>query len=126
MELRAWVVGGAHFDTNGPHPLNCGVVVDPQGDIAARYTKAHPYGVEREYSIASGDGPACFVADGVRCVAMICADFWHPSCFPDEPVDLILFPAFSATQRADPAMAAHDGATPWSPVHMSIRPMGRE
>lgn len=34
MELRAWVVGGAHFDTNGPHPLNCGVVVDPQGDIA--------------------------------------------------------------------------------------------
>jgi predicted amidohydrolase len=103
--LRSWVVGGSHFDTSGPQSLNCGVVVDPRGDIAARYAKANPYGDEREYSIASGHGPACFVANGVRCVAMICADFWHPSSFPNGPVDLILVPAFSATQRPDPAMA---------------------
>jgi predicted amidohydrolase len=103
--LRSWVVGGSHFDTSGPQSLNCGVVMDPRGNIAARYAKANPYGDEREYSIASGDGPACFIADGVRCVAMICADFWHPSSFPDEPVDLILVPAFSATQRPGPAMA---------------------
>lgn len=103
--LRSWVVGGSHFDSSGPKSLNCGVVASPSGDIIARYAKANPYGSEREYSIAPGHGPASFVADGVRCAVMICADFWHPVSFPAEPVDLILVPAFSATQRPDPAMS---------------------
>jgi predicted amidohydrolase len=105
--LSAWVVGGSHLRLEGGQKTNCGVVADPEGRIIARYGKRNPYGDERAGDVRPGAGPAAFEAAGLRCLAVICADFWHTPVFgaaADLP-ELILVPALSASQRPEPHMA---------------------
>jgi predicted amidohydrolase len=104
-DLKIWVVGGSYFNADGERLVNTGLVADPQGMVVARYGKSNPYGSEHRHQVVPGSGPAAFTLNGARCLVMICADFWHASAFPADQFDLILVPAFSASQRPDPAMA---------------------
>jgi predicted amidohydrolase len=69
--------------------------------------KLNPYGDERSRTVRPGPGPASFQIGELSCLVMICADLWHASAFvAASPLpDLILVPAFSASQRPDPHMA---------------------
>lgn len=55
---------------------------------------------------AQGVEVAVFEIDGLRCMAVICADFWYASSFctaaPDP--DIVLLPSFSFSQRPIPSM----------------------
>lgn len=105
--LGAWVVGGSHLAPDPDGVANIGIVADPAGRIAGRYGKLNPYGEERERVTKAGLGPLRIQMAGQSCLVMICADFWHTSAFPQESggLDLILVPAFSASQRRSPHMA---------------------
>jgi predicted amidohydrolase len=104
---HAWVVGGSHHSKNGNRVINCGVVVDPSGQEVASYEKAHPYGREIDGGVLAGHGGALFEVNGLRCMVIICADFWYASSFHvGEPgPDVIIVPAFSFSQRPTPQMA---------------------
>lgn len=106
-QLGAWVVGGSHFRRHGAQWTNSGIVADPSGRLVVHYGKLNPYGEERARAPEPGRGPAAFDVGGVSCLVMICADFWHATAFDSAGTlpDLILVPAFSASQRPDPGMA---------------------
>jgi predicted amidohydrolase len=105
--LGAWVVGGSHFARVGTELANIGVVANPAGHIAGRFGKLNPYGDERAVVTKTGPGPLEFQIGDLSCLVMICADFWHANAYPMEGggLDLILVPAFSASQRPTPQMA---------------------
>lgn len=105
--LGAWVVGGSHFARQDRETTNTGVVANPYGEIAGRYGKLNPYGDERARVTKPGCGPLLIQIGEVSCLVMICADFWHSTAFSqaDTAPDLILVPAFSASQRSEPQMA---------------------
>lgn len=103
----AWVVGGSHMARGAAGFTNSGAVVDPDGAVVARYGKRNPYGDEASRDVVPGEGPACFEVAGLRCMAMICADFWFPSSFAAEQgrPDVVLVSAFSTSQRPTPHMS---------------------
>lgn len=106
--LGVWIVGGSHIAQDGDERTNCGIVADPRGATVARYGKLNPYGDERARGTQPGAGPASFRIGELSCLVMICADFWHAPAFKESgtaPPDLILVPAFSASQRPQPDMA---------------------
>jgi len=106
-QTGAWVVGGSHHWKQARGVVNGGVVVDPGGAVIAAYEKSHPYGQELDEGVIAGQGPAVFEIDGLRCTAMICADFWYASsfCAAGSAPDIVLVPSFSFSQRPTPLMA---------------------
>ena len=114
--LGVWVVGGSHHRRRREGLLNCGVVVDPRGDVVAEYHKRNPYRFERGIGVSAGDRSGVFDADGVRVAVLVCADFFFSELLHklDGPVDLIAVPAFSLTRAPRPAPAR----TIWR--HMSV------
>jgi predicted amidohydrolase len=114
--LGVWVVGGSHHLRRREGLLNCGVVVDPRGDVVAEYHKLNPYGFERGIGVRPGDRLGVFEAEGVRVAVLVCADFFFSDLLHklDGPVDIIAVPAFSLTRAPRPAPAR----TIWR--HMSV------
>lgn len=104
---RAWVVGGSHHWHRADCIVNSGVVADPGGQIVAAYEKSHPYGQETDDGVVAGSGGAFLEVGGLRCLIMICADFWYTSsfCALGLQPDIVIVPAFSFSQRPTPAMA---------------------
>lgn len=92
-------------DPDEARRTNRGCVATPDGHVLARYEKQNPYGVEHATAVVPGDPPGCFRC-GERTVAvLLCADFWFSRVFhalPEEP-DVVLVPAFSVSQKPDPA-----------------------
>lgn len=103
----AWVVGGSHYWRETDRIVNCGVVADPEGQIVAAYEKSHPYDQEIRDGVMPGIGGALFEVNGVRCLVLICADFWYSSSFNAGELrpDIVIIPAFSFSQRPTPAVA---------------------
>jgi predicted amidohydrolase len=108
-----WIVGGSHHrrqpEADGGGLLNCGIAVDPGGDVVAEYDKLNPYGFELGAGVVPGDRLGVFDADGLRVAVLICADFYFSELLHQllatEPVDLIAVPSFSLTRLADPKPA---------------------
>jgi len=101
------VVGGSHYWREADRVVNCGAVVNPQGQIIATYEKSHPYGQELCDRVAAGNGGAFFEIGGVRCLVLICADFWYSSSFHacELQPDVVFVPAFSFSERPTPEIA---------------------
>jgi hypothetical protein len=87
--------------------VNCGIVANPDGQIVATYEKSHPYDQEVCDGVRAGRGGALFEINGIRCLVLICADFWYSSCFHVSKLqpDVVIVPAFSFSQRQTPALA---------------------
>ncbi|MEV0590703.1 carbon-nitrogen hydrolase family protein [Nonomuraea cavernae] len=101
---RAAVVGGSHYDVTASGTVNRGAVVDPAGEVVARYDKRHPYGVEARDGVLPGTGGAAFEQDGRRLLVLLCADLWYSASL-SQHADAVLVPAFSVTQWPTPAPA---------------------
>lgn len=103
----AWIVGGSHYWREADRVVNCGVVANPEGQIVAAYEKSHPYGQEICDGVRPGSGGAFLEVNGVRCLVLICADFWYVSSFNvcEMRPDIVIIPAFSFSQRPTPKVA---------------------
>jgi len=103
--LNCCVVGGSHHERGGTSVLNCGIVVNAEGAVIARYDKHRPYGAERDRGVAGGTTWGQFTLDGRYFLVLICSDFWYSASFfgLDKSPDVVLTPSFSVTQKPDPA-----------------------
>ena len=101
-----WVVGGS-LPLRCPQPdrvYNSTIAFGPDGRMVARYDKMHLFAFERgneRYAeadtIAPGDNPAAFDADGLRIGLSICYDLRFPELYralsQPSPCDAFLVPA---------------------------------
>ncbi len=106
VSAEAWVVGGSHHRRTGRSISNCGAVVDPHGEVVARYAKATPFGSERTDGVEPGPPGVTVRIAGCHVAVLICADAWfaeHLLALEPSP-DLVIVTSFSVTRR-DPAAA---------------------
>ena len=75
--------------------------------VTGRCVSSHPFGLELDADITSGDGPAVFDVNGVSVAAMICVDFWHSECVHelDPHPDVIAVASFSISRGRTPGAA---------------------
>lgn len=73
-----WLIPGSVFYRQGGQIHNTAPVINPQGEVVARYRKFYPFApFERE--VAHGDEFVVFEVPGVgRIGLMICFDMWYP------------------------------------------------
>lgn len=107
-DLGSWVVGGSHHRAVRGGLINSGLVADSRGNIAARYEKLWPYGIESELGVQSGRRVGRFEVAGCRFLVLLCADFWYSAVLlgrlSPRP-DVILVPTFSISRRSSPQAA---------------------
>ncbi|MDA1007817.1 MAG: carbon-nitrogen family hydrolase [Planctomycetota bacterium] len=81
-DLNIWLVAGiAERDGRGK-PRNAAIVVNPEGVVAARYWKMHPFTAGREErSYPAGREVVVVDVDGVAVAPIICYDLRFPELF---------------------------------------------
>ncbi len=73
-----WLVPGSYYERDGDRIFNVTPVINPAGDIVARYRKMYPF-LPYEAGVASGDSFCVFDVPGVaRFGVSICNDMWLP------------------------------------------------
>jgi predicted amidohydrolase len=73
-----WLIPGSFFEKKDDLVYNMAPVIDPQGEIVARYRKIFPF-VPYEASTTSGDKFVVFEVPGYGRVGLcICYDIWFP------------------------------------------------
>lgn len=77
-EQQLWLVPGSLFQTEGTHIYNVALVINPAGEIVARYRKIYPFR-PYEHGVSSGNAFCTFTVPGVgRFGVCICYDIWFP------------------------------------------------
>jgi len=77
-ETGKWLIPGSQFEARGDKIFNTSLVIDPQGEIVARYDKMFPF-LPYEKDIASGVDPVVFDVPGAGRIGIaICYDMWFP------------------------------------------------
>ena len=77
-ELAIWLVPGSMFQREGEDVFNVAPVINPQGEVIARYRKIYPF-YPYEKGVSSGDKFVVFdVPDVGRFGVSICYDQWYP------------------------------------------------
>jgi predicted amidohydrolase len=119
-----WIVGGGtpeQVPGDDRHAYNTAIVIDPRGELAARYRKIHLFDVDipggavlRESdSTARGDQPLVVRMGGAPVGVTICYDVRFPELYrrlvKDLGAEVLLVPA---------AFTAHTGAAHW---HLLLR-----
>lgn len=114
-----WVVGGGMPETvpgDDRRTYNTAVVIDPRGELAARYRKIHLFDVDipggavlRESdATAAGDELVVVLIDGAPVGVTICYDLRFPELYralvKDRGAEVLLVPS---------AFTAHTGAAHW-------------
>jgi predicted amidohydrolase len=73
-----WLIPGSIFERRGDQIFNTAPVINPQGDVVARYSKMYPF-LPYEKGVASGDEFVVFDVPGAGRVGLIiCYDMWFP------------------------------------------------
>jgi predicted amidohydrolase len=73
-----WLIPGSMYECAGSEILNTAPVIDPQGEVVARYRKIYPF-LPYEKGVASGNQFVTFDVPGVcRFGISICYDAWIP------------------------------------------------
>lgn len=73
-----WLIPGSIFERSGDKVFNTAPVINPKGEIVARYRKQYPF-LPYEKGVASGDQFCVFDIPGVgRIGLIICYDMWFP------------------------------------------------
>jgi predicted amidohydrolase len=73
-----WLIPGSYFERDGDFIYNSAPVINPQGEIVARYRKIFPF-VPYESGTATGEDFVVFdVPDVGRVGLCICYDIWFP------------------------------------------------
>lgn len=87
----AWILMGSVAETSdhAGRPYNTSALVDPHGEIAARYRKVHLFDVAvddgpvdtESARVSAGDAPVCVDVEGVRLGLSICYDVRFPELY---------------------------------------------
>ena len=103
-----WLIPGSLFEKNGGKIYNTSPVINPAGEVVARYRKMFPF-LPYEQGIASGDQFVVFdVPDVGRFGLSICYDMWFPettrtlACMGAE---IIIHPSLTNTIDRDTEVA---------------------
>ncbi len=75
---QLWLVPGSMFERQGDQVFNTAPVIDPHGQVVARYRKMFPF-CPYEQGVTAGDQFVVFDVPGVaRFGVSICYDMWFP------------------------------------------------
>jgi predicted amidohydrolase len=73
-----WLIPGSIFERNGDAVYNTAPVINPDGEVIARYRKQYPF-LPYEKGVCSGDEFVVFDVPGAgRIGLIICYDMWFP------------------------------------------------
>ena len=73
-----WLIPGSIFERRDDLVFNTASVINPDGEVIARYSKRYPF-LPYEKGVESGDQFVVFDVPGVgRLGLMICYDMWYP------------------------------------------------
>jgi len=99
------VVGGSqHRLAEGAQlAVNVGCVMSGRGERLFEYDKLRPYADERNW-VTPGQRLGLGEISGLRCLVLVCADFWFSDVFQRsvELPTLVLVPALSVSRKATP------------------------
>lgn len=77
-ECGLWLLPGSLYERSGSHIYNTTPVINPDGEVIARYRKMYPF-LPYEQNVASGDRSVVFDVPGKgRLGVSICYDMWFP------------------------------------------------
>jgi len=77
-ENDIWLIPGSIFERQGENVYNTAPVINPKGEVIARYRKQYPF-LPYEKGVTAGDEFVVFDVPGVgRIGLMICYDMWVP------------------------------------------------
>jgi deaminated glutathione amidase len=77
-EQELWLIPGSLFKTEGSQVYNTALVINPAGEIVARYRKIYPFR-PYEHGVSAGDAFCVFTVPQVGCFGVcICYDVWFP------------------------------------------------
>ena len=103
-ELGVWLVPGSMYERVEDRIYNTASVIDPRGQVIARYRKMFPF-QPYEPGISSGDKPVVFDIPGVgRFGLSICYDLWFPEhsrWLVSQGAEVILHPSLTDTIDRD-------------------------
>jgi predicted amidohydrolase len=77
-ENEVWLIPGSIFERDGEKVYNTAPVINPAGEVIARYRKQYPF-YPFEKDVSSGENFVVFDVPGVgRIGLIICYDMWFP------------------------------------------------
>lgn len=77
-ELGLWLIPGTQFETRDAKTYNTALIINPEGEIVARYDKMFPF-LPYEKGVEPGLNPVVFDIPGAgRIGVAICYDMWFP------------------------------------------------
>jgi predicted amidohydrolase len=101
---RLWLIPGSIYERAGTRIYNTASIIDPEGQVIARYRKMFPF-VPYETGVAAGDRFLVFdVPEVGRFGLSICYDIWFPETSRTLTVmgaEVILHPSLTATIDRD-------------------------
>jgi predicted amidohydrolase len=78
LKNALWLIPGSIFERRGQDVFNTAPVINPQGEVVARYRKQYPF-LPYEKGVSAGDQFVVFDIPGVgRIGLIICYDMWFP------------------------------------------------
>jgi predicted amidohydrolase len=78
LKNNIWLIPGSIFERSGEQVFNTAPVINPQGEVMARYRKQYPF-LPYEKGVSAGEEFVVFDVPGAgRIGLMICYDMWFP------------------------------------------------
>ncbi len=78
LKNKIWLIPGSIFERSGEQVFNTAPVINPQGEVMARYRKQYPF-LPYEKGVSAGEEFVVFDVPGAgRIGLMICYDMWFP------------------------------------------------
>jgi predicted amidohydrolase len=78
LKNNIWLIPGSIFERSGEQVFNTAPVINPQGEVVARYRKHYPF-LPYEKGVSAGEEFVVFDVPGAgRIGLMICYDMWFP------------------------------------------------
>jgi len=75
---KIWLIPGSIFERSGEKVYNTAPVIDPRGEVIARYRKHYPF-LPYEKGVSAGEDFVVFDVPGAgRIGLIICYDMWFP------------------------------------------------
>lgn len=103
-----WLIPGSIYERNGDCTYNTAPVINPEGEVVARYRKQYPF-LPYEKNIENHDNFVVFEVPGVGKVGLvICYDIWFPEIIRQLTwmgAEAIIAPTLTSTIDRDVEMA---------------------